>query len=322
MKPVIVLTGPTGSGKSHIIYSLGQNLPIEIINADSRQVYRHMKIGTAMPDQNEMKRFAHHLFAFLEPSMPFSAGQYTLMCKNVIQEVHSRNHIPVIVGGTFFYIKALWDGLIENVEITPGARDRVNLLTKEEAHELLVKLDPERGQKLFSTDEHRVKRSLMLILSSEKQISELTRSGGVYSDYAFHSFYIDRDRSILYNRINERVQHMFEKGLLEEVKTLVARGFTIRDPGLNAIGYKEILEINKFHHLKFDNWPETVKLEAVSKISQATRNFAKRQLTWFRNQERLKRIDPIRAVFLISETILQYTKKQPENLQEPNFGKF
>ncbi|MDH4262709.1 MAG: tRNA (adenosine(37)-N6)-dimethylallyltransferase MiaA [Spirochaetia bacterium] len=310
MKPVIVLTGPTGCGKSHIIYNLPQNLPIEIINADSRQIYRFMKIGTALPDQNEIKRFKHHMFEFLDPSEAFSAGQYIQMCKNIIHEIHLRNNIPVIVGGSFFYIKSLWDGLIENVQINPITRDKVNQLTKEKAHELLCEIDPERGQKLNPSDEHRVKRSLMLVLSTDRRVSQLKKSGEIYSKYDFQSFYIDMDRSVLYEQINKRVMLMFQNGLIDEIKKLTKMGYTIHDPGLNAIGYKEILEISESRNLTLDNWTEEVKQEAVLKISKSTRNFAKRQLTWFRNQDRLKRIDPLYAVSLLSELILQYKKKE------------
>ena len=305
MDPVIVVTGPTGSGKSHIIYSLSKNYPVEIINADSRQIYRHMNIGTAMPDQNQMQHFPHHLFSFLDPSQPFSAGQYLHMCQKAIDEIHGRNRIPVIVGGTFFYIKSLWDGLIENIEIPEGIREYVLKLNKDNAYTLLTQRDPERAKKLFISDEHRVKRSLMLLLSTNRKISDLERSGGIYTKYTFHSFYIDMERSVLYNQINERVKIMFEKGLLEEVKKLCEMGYTISDPGLNAIGYKEILQIRDAYKLDLNTWSTTLHSEVIEKISQATRNFAKRQLTWFRNEPRLKRIDPVRAISLLSGLILQ-----------------
>jgi len=309
MQPVVVLTGPTGSGKSHIIYSLPENLPIEIINADSRQVYRHMKIGTAMPEEFELKRFAHHLFRIMEPSQQVSAGQYARMCRKAIDEILARNRIPVIVGGTFFYIRALWDGLIENVEVTPMTRSRVEALSKTEAYELLSRLDPERAEKLHIPDETRVKRSLMLILSSNQKIGQLQKTGGVYDSYDFHSFYVDLDRPLLYDRINRRVKEMFEKGLLAEVQNLKAMGFSRNDPGINAIGYKEIWDINDSQGLDLNDWPRQTLDLAMDQISQATRNFAKRQLTWFRNEARLKRIDPVYAVSLLSGLILQYKKK-------------
>jgi len=308
MKPVIVLTGPTGSGKSRVVYDLPEKLPIEVINADSRQIYRYMDIGTAMPSRAEMEKFSHHLFSFLDPSQPFSAGQYASLCKEALEKIHARNHIPVIVGGTFFYIKALWDGLLENIPIPPEIKERVGKLSREDAYNLLREIDPHRGAKLFLRDEHRVKRSLELSLSTNSPISSLTKSGGVFANYTFHSFCLDMNRATLYERINERVKLMFDHGLLKEVANLLALGYTVHDPGLNAIGYKEIINMSAHDHLDVKNWTDNMIRQVIEKTSQASRNFAKRQLTWFRHEDRLKRIDPIHAVSLISEIILQSTK--------------
>ncbi|MDH4199520.1 MAG: tRNA (adenosine(37)-N6)-dimethylallyltransferase MiaA [Spirochaetia bacterium] len=301
---VIVLTGPTGSGKSSALYGLPENMPIEIINADSRQIYKYMKIGTALPSSFELRRFPHHMFSFLEPSLPFSAGQFAAMSKNLILEIHGRQRIPVIIGGTFFYIRALWDGLIKPVAIAPAIEARVGALSLEEAYNLLQKTDPQRAKKIFMGDEYRVRRSLMICLAANAKISDLEKSGGIYDQYKFHSYYMDMDRKQLYERINQRVLKMFQEGLIAEIYELFEMGYSGKDPAMNSIGYKELLSIKNKYNLQSQTWPESVRGEAISVISKATRNFAKRQLTWFRNENRLKKVDHAHAVSQLSEIIL------------------
>lgn len=307
-KTIFILTGPTGVGKSQLLYSLPPELPLEIINADSRQVYRYMKIGTALPSEAEQKKFPHHLFSFLDPGESFSAGQFAKKCKELINGLLSKNKIPFIVGGTFFYIRALWDGLMDSVEISQEANERVKALCLEDAYLLLKQRDPKRAAEISSSDDYRIRRSLLINLSTGTTLSEFEKKGGIYSQYQFKAYYLDMDRALLYERINKRVENMFKEGLLEEFYALQDRGYGSEDPGLRSIGYQELFLIQKKFGLKNKEWPEQAQKEAISVISQASRRFAKRQLTWFRNESRLKRIDHVHALSLISDIREQLPK--------------
>jgi tRNA dimethylallyltransferase len=305
MNPVIVITGATGCGKSGIINQLSKDLPIEVINADSRQIYKYLKIGTATPSEKELDRFPHHLFSFLDPRNSWSAGEYASHCKTLINQINNRGKIPIIVGGTFFYIKALWDGLIESITENPEIVEKVNQMNLKEAYDQLQKLDPQRASRISHGDSYRIRKSLISCLILGEPVSSLQKKGGIFDQFRFESFWIDMDRNILYERINKRVEKMFSMGLLAEVTSLIQMGYGKSDPGLKTIGYREILGISEQSGISPGNWNDDLTLQAVSTISMETRHFAKRQLTWFRHEPRLKRIDHVFAVSLISDLIIK-----------------
>lgn len=301
MKPVIVLTGATGSGKSAFLYQHLQGQPLEVIGADARQIYRYMKIGTAMPSKDQLEMFPHHLFHFLEPSQKFSAGEFVKKTKALIPEIHQRKKIPIIIGGTFFYIKSLWDGLSQEPSISNEIKNYVESLTIAETRLQLKEKDVVSFQKISASDKYRLSRALMVSLSGEKPFSAYTLEGGIYHDYYFYSCYLQKPRKQLYADINLRTQNMFEEGLLDEVKELLKQGFNLKTAGIKSIGYKEIFE--RITHLAKNDWAQedyqTTMIEILQNLSQIeinqikddiaqkTRNYAKRQLTWFRNEPRL-----------------------------------
>ncbi len=300
--PVLVLTGPTGVGKTSIIERLAKESPVEVINCDSRQVYRQMKIGTDLPDSSILNRFPHHLYAIIDPSEQFSAGMFLTVVKELIPEIHARGRIPLICGGTFFYVRTLWDGMIEEPAISPDVAARVEPLSAASARQELEKADPRAAERIEANDVYRNKRALMVYLASGRSITAYPRLGGVYDKYDFHSFYLDNDREKIYEKINKRVELMFQNGLLNEIEALQKKGYDSSSPGLRTIGYREILEMETEQGPSRAWSPETLR-KAAEGIAQSSRRYAKRQLTWFRHEKRLKRIDHRLGLSQISELI-------------------
>lgn len=301
MKPVVILTGATGSGKSAFLYEHLKQQPIEVIGADARQIYRYMKIGTAMPTKHQLDMFPHYLFDFLEPTQKFSAGEFVKRAKNLILEIHQRKRIPVIVGGTFFYIKSLWDGLLQEPEISKELKAYVESLSTEQIRLELKTKDLLSFQKIVASDRYRLTRALMITLAADKPFSSYNLTGGIYHKYNFYSYYLDKSREQLYKDINLRTQKMFEEGLLDEVKELLKQGFNLQTAGIKSIGYKEIFELIynlTRYEISQENYQDKM-IQALQRLSQTeitqvknyiaqkTRNYAKRQLTWFRNEARL-----------------------------------
>lgn len=292
-KPVLVLTGPTGSGKSGRLYNLARDLPLEIINADSRQVYRYMSIGTALPSDDELNRWPHHLFSFLAPSEQFSAGRFREACRKHIDEIHIRGRLPVIIGGTWFYIKALWDGLAEEPEISDELKAEINSLDHRQIRELLEQKDPVSFERIAAADINRNRRALLFSLAAGRPFSENRPSGGLYENYNFQAYRFSMPRDVLYERINRRTVEMFRHGLIAETRSLLEKGYSSTDAGLNTIGYREVLEYAARHPALYDETGGEHKppTELVEKVAMNTRHYAKRQLSFFRHERRVKTID-------------------------------
>lgn len=323
-KPVFVLTGPTASGKSSLLYELSPNMPIEVIGADARQIYKQMEIGTASPNAEEIKMFPHHLFNFLAPTENFSAGEFVKKSKRLIEEIHQRNRIPIFVGGTFFYIKSLWDGLIQEPPIDEHAQkiiEFVETLKPQEIQERLKEKDFVSYQRISAADGYRLKRALTVSLIAQKPFSSFERSGGIYSAYNFQSFCLQQERTMLYEKINLRTEQMFASGFLDEIELLIKMGLHESVAMKKTIGYKEVLEKlyelcsceeekNSAQQLLFALKHLTKEQigEVKTLIAQKTRNYAKRQLTWFRSENRL--------TFLSLENKKSFVKKLQENFKE------
>jgi len=307
-KSVIVLTGPTGSGKSGIINALESSLPVEIINADSRQIYKKMSIGTAAPSKEEQAKFPHHLFAFLDPSEKYSAGDYATDSSRIINNILDRKKIPILIGGTFFYIKSLWDGLMEEPEISKESIGIIESMPLEEVRKQLQKVDETSYNNIKPSDIYRNKRALLIYMNGGRPFSAYSRTGGLYDSYDFHSFFIDMPRMLLYERINKRTQEMFKNGLMEEISTLLAQGYGKQTPALCTIGYQEILDFCTDTRTTPAQIDKNSLEKLILLIAQKSRNYAKRQLTWFRNEPRLKTIDHTQAIFLLSDLIEKISK--------------
>lgn len=281
-KPLVILTGPTAVGKTALSIKLASEIGGEIISADSMQVYRQMDIGSAKIKPEEMGGIPHHLIDILEPEEEFNVCLFEKLALEAIEQIYERGHIPVVVGGTGFYIQALLYQIdFTEEEIDTAFRDKLWQLGEEKGnhylHELLRKVDPESAEEIHENNRKRVIRALEFYENSGKPISTHNKEQRQKTS-AYNSCYfvLTDDRKKLYERIESRVDQMLSKGLVDEVRTLKERGCNASMVSMQGLGYKEILEY-------LDG--RCSLLEAVEKIKKETRHFAKRQLTWFRREK-------------------------------------
>lgn len=280
-KPLIILTGPTAVGKTRLSIGLAKELNGEIISADSMQVYRHMDIGSAKIKPNEMEGITHYLVDVLEPDEEFHVARFQQMAKEAMEEIYAKGKIPIIVGGTGFYIQAL----LYDIDFTKGEEDsayREELLTlsKERGadylHKMLENLDPKSAAEIHANNVKRVIRALEFYKQTGTPISAHNEEERQKeSPYDFRYFVLTDERQILYDRIDKRVDQMVEEGLVEEVAHLRDLGYHREMVSMQGLGYKEILAY-------LDG--ECTLDEAIYTIKRDTRHFAKRQLTWFRRE--------------------------------------
>lgn len=287
-KPLVILTGPTAVGKTALSIKLASEIGGEIISADSMQVYRQMDIGSAKIKPEEMGGIPHHLIDILEPEEEFNVCLFERLALEAIEQIYERGHIPVVVGGTGFYIQALLYQIDFTEEETDTAyRDKLWQLGEEKGnhylHELLRKVDPKSAEEIHENNRKRVIRALEFYENSGKPISTHNKEQRQKTS-AYNSCYfvLTDDRKKLYERIESRVDQMLSKGLVDEVRTLKERGCNASMVSMQGLGYKEILEY-------LDG--RCSLLEAVEKIKKETRHFAKRQLTWFRREKDVIWID-------------------------------
>ncbi len=277
--PLIVVAGPTASGKTALGIELALRLNAEIVSADSQQVYRYFDIGTAKPSAGELAQVPHHLVSVVDPHEAFSAGRYVTLADQRIAEIRARGKRVVLVGGTGLYLRVLLHGVMEGPSAQPELRAEFTRIAETEGrpalHARLAQVDPETAAKLPAMDIVRVIRALEIHAVTGKPVSQHRREHG-FKDarYPFRLFVLSPPRELLYSRINERTAAMFAGGLLDEVGTLVGRGF--RDaPPMRCVGYKEALAV-------IDG--TLSREEGVEKAAQETRHYAKRQLTWFKKE--------------------------------------
>lgn len=287
-KPLVILTGPTAVGKTALSIKLASEIGGEIISADSMQVYRQMDIGSAKIKPEEMGGIPHHLIDILEPEEEFNVCLFEKLALEAMEQIYERGHIPVVVGGTGFYIQALLYQIDFTEEETDTAyRDKLWQLGEEKGnhylHELLRKVDPESAEEIHENNRKRVIRALEFYENCDKPISTHNKEQRQKTS-AYNSCYfvLTDDRKKLYERIESRVDQMLSKGLVDEVRTLKERGCNASMVSMQGLGYKEILEY-------LDG--RCSLLEAVEKIKKETRHFAKRQLTWFRREKDVIWID-------------------------------
>ncbi len=283
-KPLVVLTGPTAVGKTKASIELAKSIGGEIISADSMQVYRYMDIGSAKISKEEMEGVPHYLVDVLDPREDFHVVKFQEMAKSAMEEIYSHGHIPILVGGTGFYIQALvYDIDFTNKDEDTSIRRKLETFADQEGltalHERLRKVDPKSAELIHTNNKKRVIRALEFFEQTGKPISEHNEvEKSKKSPYDFRYFVLTDDRQRLYNRIDQRVDLMIEKGLVEEVKGLRQMGCKKDMVSMQGLGYKEILE-----YLDGDTSLE----EAIYKIKRDTRHFAKRQLTWFRRERQV-----------------------------------
>ncbi len=287
-KPIIILTGPTAVGKTKASIGLAKAVDGEIISADSMQVYKYMDIGSAKICPEEMQGVKHYLIDELEPSEEFHVVRFQQMAKQAMEEIYAKGRIPIVVGGTGFYIQALLYDIdfTKNEEDTVYRKELETLANEKGAvylHEMLRTVDPASADSIHANNVKRVIRALEFYKLTGKKISEHNeKERAKESPYAFCYFVLNDDRKLLYDRIDQRIDKMLEEGLLEEVTALKNKGYTKDMVSMQGLGYKEILD--------YLNGECTLE-EAIYILKRDTRHFAKRQLTWFRRERDVIWID-------------------------------
>ena len=281
-RTVIVILGPTGSGKSKLSISLAKKLGGEIVSCDSMQIYRGMDIGTAKISKKEMENIPHHMIDIVEPNEEFSVGEYVKQAKKIIAEIFERNKVPIVVGGTGLYVKALaqnYDfGFAEkNLEI----REKYKKILEEKGNEFLFNIlnekDPEIAKKIHLNDTKKIIRALEKIENKKNLEKDLE-----IQDWKYLIFGLNLPREELYRRINLRTEKMFEEGLEKEVSNLIESGVSQKAQSMEGIGYKQVI------YAKENN---LTRKELIGLVQQKTRNYAKRQLTFMRGIENLIWVD-------------------------------
>lgn len=285
-KPLIVVLGPTASGKTGFSMKLAEMIgSAEILNADSRQLYRHMDIGTAKISDAEKRGIPHHLFDVLEPTEDVSIAWYKEQATAIIEDCHKRGVVPILVGGSMLYISAVVDGLDPLPPVDPAIRERL-----EEEYDVddgwslydrLVEIDPATAKSFESQNKRYVVRAMELYEKTGIPPSQLKKT--IPPPYQILQFGMYWAREELTQRIDERTKEMLENGWIEEVEGLLDRGFTVSDPGMKSHGYREIIA-----WLQSDEQDKGVLMEL---IASKTRQYAKRQMTWWTGDDRINWLD-------------------------------
>lgn len=288
MNPLIILTGPTAVGKTALSIGLAKAVDGEIISADSMQVYRKMNIGTAKIEPEEMRGVRHHLIDILDPAEEFNVVLFKKYALRAMKDIYSRGRIPIIVGGTGFYIQALlYDIDFEENDNDMSYREKLQNLADTHGnkflHDMLAEVDTESAKKIHENNVKRVIRALEFYKKTGMKISEHNETESQKeSPYNFEYFVLNDDRQKLYDRIDRRIDIMLEAGLLDEVKLLVSEGYSRELVSMQGLGYKEIIDYIQ-GRCTLD--------EAVYTLKRDTRHFAKRQITWFKREKYVTWVD-------------------------------
>lgn len=306
--PVVLLMGPTASGKTGLSLALAERLPVEIVSVDSALVYRGMDIGSAKPDAAMRARVPHHLIDILDPAEPYSAARFADDALQLIAQIRARGRVPLLVGGTMLYFRALQRGLSAMPSADPALRARIEARALEEGwpaqHARLAALDPQTALRLHPNDRQRIQRALEVVELTGQPLADFhaqTPQTGASLGRVVKLALNPPQRSELHARIAQRFDDMMARGFLDEVARLHARGDLHPDlPSIRAVGYRQL-----WMHLE----GECDLDEAVARGVAATRQFAKRQLTWLRSEPELTWLDPARPELL--ERSLQLLRLTP-----------
>jgi len=310
---LLAIVCPTASGKSRVAGTLARRLiadrlvaGVEIICCDSCQVYSGAIIGTAAPTEAEKAQFPHHLYNFLDPQTELSAGEYARLAGNKITEITGRGNLPLVVGGTGFYFRALVDGLFPAPKVDKAIRDRLNEFSRrrgvERLYRILTRLDEESARRIKPQDRQRITRALEIRLATGIPLSEWQKRKSPTPGYNLLVLGIRQKRELLYRLIDQRVERMLAEGIIDEVKGLLACGVSKDSPLFQVIGYREILDYLN---------GEIELAEAVVLFKRHSRQYAKRQLTWFRRDERIRWMDweEGKSLETVTDCACQLTKK-------------
>ncbi|HEX3741847.1 MAG TPA: tRNA (adenosine(37)-N6)-dimethylallyltransferase MiaA [Terriglobales bacterium] len=276
---LVVILGPTGSGKTALSLQLATRFHGEIVNCDSVATYREFRIGTAKPTTEEQSRAPHHLFDVIDPTGYTTAGKYARTAREVLRDIQQRGALPIVVGGTGLYLRALLDGLFSGPERSEELRERLRERAHEKGahylHRVLQRMDSLAASRIHANDIPKMIRAIEVCLAAKQPMSEQWKSGrDPLTGFEILRIGLDPHRAALYRRIHERVLAMFDAGLVEETKQLLEKYGEAARP-LSSIGYKQVVQLLR---------AEIDREAAVDAVQQAHRNYAKRQMTWFRRE--------------------------------------
>jgi tRNA dimethylallyltransferase len=276
---LVVILGPTASGKTALSLALAEKFAGEIVNCDSVAMYRKFDIGTAKPSLEEQARAPHHLFDCVDPTHDVTAGEYALQARQILAEIKSRGHLPIVVGGAGLYLRALLEGLFPGPQRSEELRERLRERASDRGsnylHRILQRLDRMAAEKVHANDAPKLIRAIEVCLSSRQKMTELWEQGrDPLRGFRILRLGLDPDRALLYERINMRARQMFDGGLIDETKNLLAKYGANARP-LRSLGYKQAIQYLR---------GEFTRDQAIAAAQQGHRNYAKRQMTWFRRE--------------------------------------
>lgn len=280
---LVVIVGPTASGKTALSLALAETFAGEIVNCDSVAMYREFDVGTAKPDAAERGRAPHHLFDCLEPAEFMTAGEYARQARLVLGEIAARRHLPIVVGGTGLYLRALLEGLFPGPQRSEELRERLRELAASRGsgylHRILRRLDPVAAEKIHANDVPKLIRAVEVCLASRGKMTELWQQGrDPLKGFRILRVGLDPERGTLYERINQRAERMFRAGLIEEAERLLGKYGNAARP-LESLGYRQAVQFLR---------GELTCGQALQAAQQAHRNYAKRQMTWFRREPEVR----------------------------------
>jgi tRNA dimethylallyltransferase len=315
MSHVLAIVGPTASGKTILSILLAEKLRGEIISADSRQIYKFLNIGTAKPTSEDLHRVPHHFIDILDPDQEYNAAEYGLQARSKIDDMLKRGIHPIIVGGSGLYVRAIIDGFFhgpgKDSEIRERLEKEAQTFGTEMLFEKLKRIDPASAAKMDTSKLRRIIRALEVYYTTGKPISDLHSAQETKATFEVLQYALEWERKTLYDRINHRIDEMMKKGFVEEVRELNTRGYLSGMNALNTVGYKETFDF-------IDG--KLTKEEMVRLIKQNSRRYAKRQLTWFRADKRIRWISVNEQTNWneIAERIQKEFKAAPKNASPLN----
>jgi tRNA dimethylallyltransferase len=275
---LIVLAGPTASGKTTLSLYLAERLPCEIVSCDSVAIYREMEIGTAKPDKADRERIPHHLIDVIDPTGHYTAGDYSRDARRVLREIIARGRVPVVTGGTGFYLRALTEGLFAGPQRSESLRERLRRSAEKHGrgwlYQLLMRLDPISAERIHPNDTPKLVRAIEVCIAGRQPMSEAWKEGrDPLKGFRIVRIGLEPDRDRLYGRIDQRAAAMFQNGLVEETRKLLEKYGDARP--FDSLGYKQAKALLR---------NEVREADAIAQAQQGHRNYAKRQLTWFRRE--------------------------------------